>query len=99
MSDQRLLSKSVAAPSEPGHHRVCRHWTSFFAHLDETVVWLVDAAGMVTYASPSVRRWLGHEPSGLLGKPLELLCHPDEALAFVVALGRCTAATPGSAVQ
>ena len=62
-------------------------------------MWLIDAAGIVTYVSPSVRRWLGHEPAEVVGKPLEMLCHPDEALAFVVALGRCTAATPGSSLQ
>lgn len=79
--------------------RVGPHWTSFFAHLDETVVLLTDAAGFITYASPSIARWLGHQPGDLVGTPLELLTHPHEAVEFVMTLANCTAAAPGSAVH
>jgi PAS domain S-box-containing protein len=79
--------------------RVGPHWTSFFAHLDETIVLLTDAAGFITYASPSVTRWLGHQPADLVGTPLELLTHPQEAVEFVMALANCTATAPGSAIH
>lgn len=85
---------SQAAPD-----RVGPHWTSFFAHLDETVVLLTDPAGFITYASPSVTRWLGYDPSDLIGTPLELLTHPHEGVEFVMAVANCTASTPGSAVH
>ena len=86
--------RSQAAPEPVGPH-----WTSFFAHLDETVVFLTDAAGHVTYASPSVTRWLGYAPGDVVGKPLELLSHPHEAVAFVTGLAKCTANASGSAVH
>ena len=86
-------------PSEAAPERVGPHWTSFFAQLDETVVFMTDAAGHVAYASPSVTRWLGYEPGDLVGKPLELLSHPHEAVAFMTGLAKCTGSAPGSAVH
>ena len=85
---------SQAAPA-----RVGPHWTSFFAHLEETMVLLTDSAGFITYASPSVTRWLGYRPAELVGTPLELLTHPHEAVEFVLALANCTATAPGTAVH
>jgi PAS domain S-box-containing protein len=85
--------------SQTAPDRVGPHWTSFFAHLDETIVLLTDSAGFIAYASPSVTRWLGYRPTELVGAPLELLIHPHEAVELVMAMANCTATAPGSGVH
>ena len=85
--------------SQAAPERVGPHWTSFFAHLEETMVLLTDPAGFITYASPSVSRWLGYAPAELVGTPLELLTHPHETVEFVMALANCTAHRPATAVH
>lgn len=42
------------------------------------LVTLVDGDGVISYASPSVQRVLGHAPAGLLGRSVLELVHPDD---------------------
>ncbi len=51
-------------------------------------VWEVDAAGCMTYCSPTSRVLLGYEPAELLGRALHDLMPPDEASRVRAILGR-----------
>jgi len=53
------------------------------------LVLVIDARGVITYVSPSVRRMGGYEPGELLGKSITAFIHPDDiptALADLSAL-------------
>ena len=49
-----------------------------FVQHSSDVVGVIDAAGMITYVSPSVQVVFGHEPRSLLGRPVIDLIHPDD---------------------
>jgi len=42
------------------------------------VVALIDRNGIVRYVSPSVRNVLGYEPDELVGRPQDVIAHPDD---------------------
>jgi diguanylate cyclase (GGDEF)-like protein/PAS domain S-box-containing protein len=54
-------------------------------HLDDLLRGLTDGIvlltddGQITYASPPVRTTLGYDPALLVGRPLRVFLHPDEA--------------------
>src|SRR5215211_7089416 len=58
------------------------------------VILILDEAGRLTYASPSVRQVLGHTPDVYLGENVLTLIHPQDA-ARVVAAFRSAQAEPG----
>ena len=58
---------------------------------------LVDAEGLIVYASPSTRRASGYEPAELVGKSVLAVLHPDDAPLFAQVLERLLA-DPGSSV-
>ena len=49
----------------------------------------------LAYASPSLARRLGFEPSTIVGSPIAELCHPDDCGAFNAELSRARAAPDG----
>ncbi len=49
-----------------------------FVQHSSDVVGAVDAAGTITYVSPSVKVVFGYEPSSLLGRSILELIHPDD---------------------
>jgi PAS domain S-box-containing protein len=52
------------------------------------VMFLLDAGGVVRYASASALRVLGRAPAGLLGRPLVEILHPDDVGHLVALLAR-----------
>jgi PAS domain S-box-containing protein len=52
------------------------------------LVVVVDAKGVVTYASPSIRRLGGYEPAEVLGREFLDLTHPEDRPAAAASLGR-----------
>jgi PAS domain S-box-containing protein len=52
------------------------------------VMFLLDAAGVMRYASASTRRVLGHAPAALLGRPFTEILHPDDVGHLVALLAR-----------
>ena len=65
------------------------HDESFFRNLVENasdLIFVVDAAGTIEYASPSVKRVLGIEPATLVGRPGLSLLHPDDVETALQAL-------------
>lgn len=55
---------------------------------------LVDRDGLFAYASPSVQRWLGHEPGELIGHELTAFSHPGDITNLTHALERVDPAKP-----
>ncbi|HEY7355216.1 MAG TPA: ATP-binding protein [Ktedonobacterales bacterium] len=53
---------------------------------DDLVV-LVNADGVITYASPAILPMLGYTPEAVMGSPLSALAHPDDADALRRMLG------------
>ena len=53
------------------------------------LVFVTDASGAVTYASPSCLEILGHEPGALLGNDTGRLIHEDDIEALRAAIGQC----------
>ena len=70
-------------PTPPDHDE------SFFRNLVENasdLIFVVDAAGTIEYASPSVQRVLGIAPATLVGRPGLSLLHPDDVETALQAL-------------
>jgi len=80
-------------------------WRTLVANSQE-IVMLVDHRGLLTYASPSVERWLGYDPATLIGTTLDpagesadgstLTSHPDDAHVLAQALSDLPQATHAS---
>jgi PAS domain S-box-containing protein len=70
-------------------------WRVLLAHLQEIVV-LTDGHGRLTYATPSMERWLGYRPEELVGRRLSETSHPDDWPALDGAFER---AGPGNPVS
>ena len=62
------------------------------------LVFSMDSAGAVTYASPSCIQVLGYEPQELLGPLSGEHIHPDDLAALQHAIGQATT-TPGAATE
>ncbi|MCA9792516.1 MAG: PAS domain S-box protein [Candidatus Eremiobacteraeota bacterium] len=58
-------------------HRSERYFRSLIENATDIVL-VVDEAGLISYASPSMGRVLGHGSQERLGTPLEQLIHPDD---------------------
>jgi diguanylate cyclase (GGDEF)-like protein/PAS domain S-box-containing protein len=56
-------------------------WASSLLRGAAEVIVVTDRGGRIAYASPSVRRILGRDPTALTGQPLVDLVHPDDRLA------------------
>jgi len=56
------------------------HFRALSEHASD-LVRIVDAAGIIRYASPSHQRLLGYAPGDLLGHPIFGFMHPDDAPA------------------
>jgi len=54
----------------------------------EDVIYLTDAAGRVTYASPALKRLLGWPPDSVLGRAIIEIVHPDDRPHVNAALDR-----------
>jgi len=80
---QRKRAEALLSESE-------ERWRALLAHLQEIVV-LVDDAGVISYATPSVQRWLGHSPDGIVGRALAAVCHPDDREALLSAIATVSA--------
>jgi|GEM_PF-2189133 len=52
------------------------------------IVLILDASGMVLYASPSFERTLGHSPATLTGSIQKTLVHPDDRSLLTAMAGR-----------
>lgn len=52
-------------------------WRTLLAHIQEIVV-LVNADGAITYASPALGRWLGHDPDDVVGRSLLASVHRED---------------------
>jgi PAS domain S-box-containing protein len=95
--DQVGISHDVAVRkrAEQALRESEERWRTLMDNSQEMVM-LVDREGLFTYASPSVQRWLGHEPGELVGGALEAVSHPDDVVALSEALEQVVAATPRS---
>ncbi len=70
-------------------------WRTLLSHLQEIVV-LVDAERRLTYATPSMERWLGYSPDELVGIDLASTGHPDDSSKVQGALRSVTSDHPVS---
>src|SRR3954451_8280447 len=61
------------------------------------IVAILDREGVVTYASPSFRRILGHEPHDVVGRTAFAQVHPDD-IAFLHEIFGSALRPPGSTV-
>jgi len=60
---------------------------------------LVDAGGVIAYASPSLERVLGLEHGGILGRPLKCLAHADDAAVLERLIADTAAGRPVKPVE
>ena len=81
----RRLAESMLRESE-------ERWRTLLANSQELVS-LADPDGVLTYISPSIARWLGHEPDELIGSDAIHLLHPDDIAAFRSAFAAAAADT------
>jgi len=100
-----VVVRQVVTVRENLHHEAQRarrsveeRFESLVANATEVIV-VVDAEGTVLYASPSVQRLLGHQPEQVIGHPLDVLLHPDEAVAARGFLHELLARPWGSSVR
>ena len=70
----RRLAETMLRESE-------ERWRTLLANSQE-IVTLVSADGLLSYISPSIERWLGHDPDELIGVDARELLHPDDLAAF-----------------
>ncbi|HUH06174.1 MAG TPA: sensor domain-containing diguanylate cyclase [Egibacteraceae bacterium] len=63
-----------------------KRFRSLVLHASDGIT-AVDADFMITYQSPSFGRLLHRDSDGLVGAPLELLIHPDDAADVLMTLG------------
>jgi PAS domain S-box-containing protein len=68
-------------------------WRTLLAHMQD-IVMLVDPHGLVTFSSPSVKRWLGYEADELVGQQLLSIGHPDDTAVMTSAFERCEPGGP-----
>lgn len=68
-------------------------WRMLLAHIQEIVL-LADLEGRLTYAAPSMERWLGYAPEELIGMPLAETTHPDDREAVMHAFAQAQSAGP-----
>ncbi|HSV32347.1 MAG TPA: PAS domain S-box protein [Atribacteraceae bacterium] len=54
-----------------------KRFHALIKHVND-LIWILDARGIMKFASPSVLRILGYEPAALEGKSIFAFVHPDE---------------------
>jgi diguanylate cyclase (GGDEF)-like protein/PAS domain S-box-containing protein len=62
------------------------HWFSSIVERSSDLILLFDAAGMVTWASPSIVPIVGVSPEDVLGQPVRRFIHPDDRARMQEAL-------------
>ena len=67
----------TAVEAERGRAATRRRFERLLEHAADYVI-VIDAAGTVEYASPSVERVLGYEPAELEGDPIVDVVHPED---------------------
>jgi PAS domain S-box-containing protein len=91
--------RSVPAPgsTDPAARPTSRDfdWRTLMDNSQEMVM-LIDGNGRLAYASPSVQRWLGHDPGELIGRELTDVSHPEDTPGLAQALDQVNAAQPRS---
>ena len=80
----------------PNNHRQtdARVWRAMLEHSWD-VVKLLAADGTILYASPAIRRVLGHDPNAVVGRPAQSHLHPDDAAEILGRFAQLAAARPG----
>lgn len=95
--DGQLLVRAMryAQERKRGTQQLKRSEERFRSLLENAldIIALVDAAGIVTYASPSVERVLGYSPAEMIGRPCGALVHPEDKPRILEALGGAGIAT------
>ena len=89
-----LVEKEDAAALTESHERRFRALVQSSTDL----VFVIDASGTVTYASPSCAKVLGYEPNHLLGSESGVLIHQDEIEGLRAAVGRARS-VPGASAE
>lgn len=72
----RATEQQVAATEESLREQERQYRT--IAEHTRDLIYILDAQGQFTYASPSFRQSLGHEPSALVGKKAFAFIHPED---------------------
>jgi len=75
----RATEQHVAATEETLREQERQYRT--IAEHTRDLIYILDAQGQFTYASPSFRQALGYEPSTLVGKKAFALIHPEDKTA------------------
>ena len=92
-------ARSIQAMREADAARMQARFRSL-VNSSSDMITVIDSAGQIVYASPSVERSLVLPDSGYAGTPLALLIHPDDrsrAIDFIAAVARNR--TPGEPVE
>ena len=93
-----MVRENLHHEAQRARRSVEERFESLVANATEVIV-VVDREGMVLYASPSVQRLLGHPADDVIGHPLDVLLHPDEAAAAKTFLHELPARPWGSSVR
>ena len=89
-----LIEREEAAAATESRER----WFRALVQSSSDLVFAVDLAGAVTYASPSCATVLGYEPTMLLGSEKGILVHEDDIEDLRTTLGG-TLSAPGRSVE
>jgi PAS domain S-box-containing protein len=92
-------ARNIQAMREADAARIQARFRSL-VNSSSDMITVIDSAGQIVYASPSLERALVLPASGYAGTPLALLIHPDDrsrAIEFIAAVARDR--TPGEPVE
>jgi diguanylate cyclase (GGDEF)-like protein/PAS domain S-box-containing protein len=95
-SDDQLGETAQAFNSLLDALEVGQHFRSLIRNASD-VITIVDAAGRITYQTPSVGWVLGYPPGGLVGTDLAALVHPEDAGDVAARLAEASAGLPATA--
>ena len=100
-----VVIRQIVTVRENLHHEAQRarrsveeRFESLVANATEVII-VVDRDGSVLYASPSVHRLLGLPPESVIGHPVDVILHPDEAASARAFLHELLARPWGSSVR
>jgi diguanylate cyclase (GGDEF)-like protein/PAS domain S-box-containing protein len=100
-----VVVRQIITVRENLHHEAQRarrsveeRFESLVANATEVII-VVDRDGSVLYASPSVHRLLGLPPEDVIGNPVDVVLHPDEAASAKAFLHELLARPWGSSVR
>ncbi|MFD2091881.1 putative bifunctional diguanylate cyclase/phosphodiesterase [Blastococcus deserti] len=95
-SDDQLGSTAQAFNSLLDALEAGQHFRSLIRNASD-VITIVDAAGRITYQTPSVGWVLGYPPGALVGTDLHALIHPDDVDAFTDQIAESSIGMPAPA--